>query len=306
MKKTGLIVLIVICLIVFFTTLTSGVLLTIRTIGWQDLLDQSRLQDRLQSMVERFDFLTDLPSQREQFDIDDTKTLDLTNIKIIEIAGVSESITVHATSGVGSATLKGSYRALSPIGWVVEANGDVLKIYSPYPRFGVLYSNLSMTVTIPQTFAGTVKVSSVSGAVSLPDAQQIDWNQLDVSTISGSIRVENAAFGAIKLSSISGAISLKQIMGTIDCKTTSGAIALDYDIYKTSTVRSVSGAVQITLPAQSSVNISYTTVSGRFKNQDLPITVVTQTSRKLEGKIGTGEQPLTVSTTSGSFTIKGR
>jgi hypothetical protein len=305
MKKTGLIVTIVICLIIFFTTLTSGVLLTIRTIGWQDLLDQSKIQDRLHNIIERFDFMADLPT-REQFNIDETKTLDLTNIKAIEISGVSESITVHATAGTGSATLKGSYRAISPIGWVVEAQGDVLKIYSPYPRFGVLYSNLSMTVAIPQTYAGTVKVSSVSGAVSLPDAQPVDWSQLDVSTVSGGIRVENAAFDAIKASSVSGAVVMKQITGTVDCKTTSGAIALDYIDYKTSTVRSVSGAIQIALPAQSSVNISYTTVSGRFTNQDLQITVVTQTSRKLDGRIGTGDQSLNVSTTSGSFTIKGR
>lgn len=305
MKKTGLIVLIVICLIVFFTALTSGVLLTIRTIGWQDLLDQSNLQDRLHNMIERFDFLADLPARREQFNIDETKALDLTGIKTIEITGISESITVHMTSGAGNATIKGSYRALSPIGWVVEAQGDVMKIYSPYPRLGVLYSNLAMTVTIPQSYAGSVKVSSVSGAVSLPDAQQADWTRLDVSTVSGGIRVENASYDAIKASSVSGAIALKQITGTVDCKTTSGAIALDYTTYMTSTVRSVSGAIQITLPAQSSVNVSYATVSGRFTNQDLQITVISQTSRKLEGKIGAGEMPLTVSTTSGSFTIKG-
>ena len=222
------------------------------------------------------------------------------------LTGVSESITVHAAAGTGSASLEGSYYALSPISWVIETQGDVLKIYIPYPRFGVFFNNLSMTLSIPQAYAGSIKIRSVSGAITLPDTQPIEWSSLDVGTVSGRITVEKASFAEIKASSVSGEIVLSQIEGTVDSKTTSGAISLDYLGFQSSSARSVSGSVKITLPKDSDLAVSYTTVSGSFVNQGLSITIETQTSRKFSGKIGNGSQSLTVSTTSGRFTITGR
>lgn len=304
MKKTGLIILIVICLIVFLTTLTGGVLLTIRTIGWQRLLDQSQVRNRLDALVEQFGFPEEWSLRRQSFSIDEQLTLDLTGIRTIEIKGVSESIVVRPTAGAGSAVLTGTYRARSPIRWIAETQGDILKIYTDWPRFGALFSDLSIRVDIPRSFAGFVKINSVSGTVTLPD-RQADWQALTIGTVSGGIRVENASFADISASSVSGAIDLSQIRGTVSSKTTSGSITLHYLTFQKSSIRSVSGSVELTIPADSSVQVSYTTVSGRFKNQDIPLTVISQTSRKLEGRIGIGKLPLSVATTSGDLLIKG-
>lgn len=304
MKKTGLIVLIVICLIVFLTTLTGGVLLTIRTIGWQRLLDQSQMQNRLDALYERFSLPEDWSLQRQSFSIDEQLTLDLSGIRTIEIKGISESIMVRPTAGSGNAVLTGTYRARSPIRWIAETQGDVLKIYTAWPRFGVLFSDLSIHVDIPRSFTGSVKINSVSGAVTLPD-RQADWQALDIGTVSGGIRVENASFAEISAGSVSGAIDIRKISGTVNSKTTSGSISLYYLTFRESSIRSVSGSVELSIPASSSVQVSYTTVSGSFRNQDIPLTVISQSSRKLEARVGTGQLPLTVATTSGDLLIRG-
>lgn len=307
MKKTGLVVLIVICLIIFFSTLIAGSLLTIRTIGWSDLMDHTRLQERLTTILQKFRFLENYTGLSDTLSIDETRALDLTGIKTIEIAAVSENVRLNAAGEQATAQLKGSYRSWSStLTWVVEKQGDVLKIHTKFPPLGLFNSDLQIFVQIPASFTGKVKVSTISGSCDLPDDVAYAWSHFEFSGISGSLSVARADMTAITCSSISGRLVLSQLTASVDGQTTSGAMALQYAAFRETNLKSISGSVRIVMPEQSNCAVDFSTVSGSFTNDGLSISIDKQGNRHFTGTIGDGSEKLTVHTTSGNLVMSNR
>ncbi|NLM79259.1 MAG: DUF4097 domain-containing protein [Ruminococcaceae bacterium] len=306
MKRTGLIVLIVICLVVFIATLAGGILLTINNIGWQDLLDESRLQEHVQKITQNINIQSWLPGKRTAFTIDESIDLDLSKIRSIDLSTVSESITVLPVTGKGQARLNGNYTAATPLRFEAAIQGDTLHIKPEYPRLGIFFSDLHLTVEIPDTFDGDLSIYSVSGEIQLPGTSAKDWQNIDLKTISGGIKADRADYSQIRLVSVSGRVDLGEISAKVDCRTTSGSIKLDYATFQDTTVKSVSGTVDIMLPAQTDVSVRYATVSGSFSDQDLPLVGDSQNARRYSGKMGDGHLLLDVDTTSGSLHLVAR
>ncbi|NLO35927.1 MAG: DUF4097 domain-containing protein [Clostridiaceae bacterium] len=303
MKKTGLIILIVICLVIFFSALTGGVLLTLRTVGWQALLDRTQLQERVDTLLERMGPLDIFPLTITRRDIDETRELDwdLAQVRTIQISAVSDRVTVLPVDHGGSARLNGVYRGTGDVGLVVVKQGDVLSIRVDYPRFGMSFSDLSLQVSLPAGYRGTVKVTTVSGAIDLPADRSQDWDALDLKSVSGAIQVANAANAGVTFSTVSGQVSLKELGAPVSGKTTSGKLDLSFSRAAPTTLHAVSGDITLHLPISSDIKLDYTTVSGRFSHEGLDLNVTTQGSRKVSAQSGQGSQTVTVSTTSASL-----
>jgi hypothetical protein len=66
------------------------------------------------------------------------------------------------------------------VGLVVVKQNDVLTIRVDYPSFGISFSDLTLQVELPAGYRGTVKVTTVSGAIDLPAQRGQDWDALDL------------------------------------------------------------------------------------------------------------------------------
>ena len=306
MKKTGLIIVIIICLIVFLSSLTAGILLTFRTIGWSALMDESNLQQRIERILNDFQLEGFMHNKRERFEIDEKRSFDLAGIKTVKITAVSENVLLTASGDQLEASLSGSYSSFGKkIEWITEKQGDSLVIYIDYPIFGLFSSQLQTRVQIPATFTGEVLVNSVSGDCQLAGPGDCDWSLFKLKAVSGDLSIEQAEMARITCSTVSGKISIGETTAQIDGDTVSGNIDIKWRAFAESSLKTVSGKIELKLPATSACKITYTTVSGNFSNKDLSIQVIEQSKKGFIGSLNNGQQKLTVGSVSGNLKMNG-
>jgi hypothetical protein len=305
MKKTGLIIVIIVCLVLFFSTLAGGVLLTVRTIGWSNLQNEVRLSERLRTLFEDLHWPAIAPGTKESFKIDETRTSDLAGITEIKITAIAENVLVRTGGSEVSARLYGDYSSWGgQLTWFCEKQGSTLRIYADYPRFGLLWNNLAMDIVIPAEYSAVVRVSCVSGSCTIPGDQACAWSSFQFNGVSGALTSDCFGIKALKASNVSGSIRMTDCAGEIDADSVSGKINLEFAEFKGATLKTVSGQVELTLPANANADLSFTTVSGGFNNNGLDINIISQTRRKITGTLGQGGQTLAVNTVSGGLTVK--
>lgn len=149
------------------------------------------------------------------------------------------------------------------------------------------------------SLTGKLSANSSSGNIHIKDASledtslettsgEIDFSgstgQLLARTVSGNIQLHNDSASPFSVSTASGDIDLKG----------QPAVASD--------VTSISGDIDIKLSPESSVSLDLSTVSGELKST-LELSELSQTDQSLRGKMGTGEIPLIVHTTSGDVHV---
>ena len=304
MKKPGMFIVILICLIVFIVSLSAGIILAARTSGWASLLDSSQLPVRLGSLIDRLKN-GNWPAG-EKLSIDETRSVDLADIQVIRITSISEKITLTAGGSLVTARLSGSYRTLgNPLAWIVKRDGHELLIYADYPRFGFYSSDLAIQVQVPAEYTGEVQIRTTSGDCLLSGQTEYSWSQLQFGSVSGNLQVDRAHIPSIKFTNVSGSINLAACTGQVSGKTVSGAIHIDWIQFGASEISTTSGDVQIRIPPDTGLQLEYSTVSGSFQNQNLPLQIVRQTRRKLEGNLNQGTVPLQVHTVSGNLSLSG-
>ena len=147
-------------------------------------------------------------------------------------------------------------------------------------------SGVSADVSITGATAG-VSANSVSGDVTATDVA----GDLRVNSVSGDVKVSGATTGSIQANSVSGDIELAidQLTGSSDL-----------------TFSTVSGDVDITLPANLDATVRMTTLSGELES-DFPL--VTQGDqgerrRNVEARIGAGGRVLKFNSVSGNVTLR--
>ena len=159
-------------------------------------------------------------------------------------------------------------------------------------------------------------LSTTSGTVNLYGS----FGEVKFSSTSGDFHAEGAA-DSVDADAISGTISLTGSYRDIDADTTSGKVFLELrdvapeiDIGTTSAdvlicseiapveldIDTTSGSVELAIPGGSSFTLDYDTTSGELKS-DLPLTM-----KGTELYSGDGSAEYSVSTTSGSLTIRPR
>ena len=144
-----------------------------------------------------------------------------------------------------------------------------------------------------------------------------------VSSASGSVTVSNAR-GDVRVNAISGIISVSNPGGRIEADTASGEVeihgaAKDVKAHAASgrvfvqgnpgadnywELRTVSGAVQLGVPASANLHLSAEAVSGEIRT-DIPIVIEEQGKHSLRAHMGSGGGRVDVHTVSGEIRVSG-
>jgi lia operon protein LiaG len=120
---------------------------------------------------------------------------------------------------------------------------------------------------------------------------------------SGKISAEHMHTSATSLRSSSGEIIGSNIGGEIETKTSSGKVELAFEeIQHDINVQTSSGSVYFNVEEPKSLSVVFNSSSGSFLT-NCNVQYENTTKNKTVGKIGLGENNLTVKTTSGSFNL---
>ena len=163
------------------------------------------------------------------------------------------------------------------------------------------------------------QLTTLSGTVSATDI----GNDVRISSASGSVTVSNAR-GDVRVNAISGIISVSNPGGRIEADTASGEVeihgaAKDVKAHAASgrvfvqgnpgadnywELRTVSGAVQLGVPASANLHLSAEAVSGEIRT-DIPIVIEEQGKHSLRAHMGSGGGRVDVHTVSGEIRVSG-
>lgn len=147
-------------------------------------------------------------------------------------------------------------------------------------------SGVSADVSVTGATAG-ISANSVSGDVTATDVS----GDIRVNSVSGDVKVSGASTGSIQANSVSGDIEvgIDQLTGSSDL-----------------TFSTVSGDVDITLPASLNATVRMTTLSGELES-DFPLITegdVGERRRNVEARIGSGGRVLKFNSVSGNVTLR--
>src|SRR4051812_11290633 len=214
--------------------------------------------------------------------------------------GVRYRVTVPSNGQADIHTASGEIdvEGLSGAVSLASVSGDV--------RAGDLTGGLTVNTTSGEVqlndIAGKLDVGSISGDVKLENGK---INGATVSTTSGEVTLDGVA-GALKLTSVSGDIHVREARDSqLDLSTTSGEIQYEGNLASAGAnmVDTISGDVNLRLPAASSFRLDASTVSGDLSSE-LELSGGETARRSLSGVAGAGSATLTIGTTSGDISIE--
>ncbi len=155
----------------------------------------------------------------------------------------------------------------------------------------VILEDIKAAETYLETVSGDIKV------------QDLMAEKIRISSVSGDIIVQDYT-GNIDAGSTSGDISLigGDDNEDLDASTVSGGISIEQDAVSDMNIGSTSGDVKIRLPEDSQFYLDISTVSGDIKYY-FAINISSSGRRDLEGTVGNGGDRIMISTVSGDVTI---
>ncbi len=227
----------------------------------------------------------------------------------IEVAGEADAVRVETKYPKGGGSFWG---------------GDSLKVSVDYKvwvpeQAGVEIKSVSGDVSVA-AIGGKAKIDSVSGNVGLSGAAGAE-----VKIVSGDLKMENIA-GDAYLKTVSGDIDVTKVKGsieadavsgdikllgvsdaaTIDVKTVSGNVTYEGDLKAGAhyELKTHSGDVRLTIPADSTFDLEASTFSGDI-DSDFAITTSGKISpREIRGTVGRGGATLVLKSFSGNVDLK--
>ena len=145
-----------------------------------------------------------------------------------------------------------------------------------------------------------LNIKTVSGDIKI---EELAAEKIRAGSTSGDIIVRDYT-GDIDAGSTSGYISLLDGIDNedVEASTVSGDIFIEQNAVSDMKLGSTSGDVRISLPEDSQFYLDISTVSGDIKH-DFSIKVISSGRRDLEGTVGDGEDRIMISTVSGDVTI---
>lgn len=305
--KKAVIVIVIISLIVFVSSLAGGIYLAARTIGWSDLLDSTKISYHINNLVRDVRFLDNFHGPLNSYTIDELRTSDLQGIEVISISGLAEDITITTEGTEISAELSGSYRSRGrKINWIMEQTGSELKIKADYPVFGLFSSDLDIDIAIPASFEGEVRVNTLSGTCLLPDNTAYSWQSFVYDGLSGKLEIESTSMENITFNSLSGNIVLNQTDAAIKGETMSGKITVNMEEVKQTDLETLSGNIELFMPASSACRIEFSTLSGDFRNNGLEMNYLEQDSKSTTAVMNEGDVLILIETMSGNLIMASR
>jgi DUF4097 and DUF4098 domain-containing protein YvlB len=236
--------------------------------------------------------------------VDQRASLPLAGVSALTIEAVDENVSV--IEGTGDAVevwLHGTYRgggAGEVPKLVTSAAGSaaVAKVQHAPLEIGVHWCDLTLEVRVPRRYAGSVKVTNVSGDIETANHEYSEFELVTTSgeiavaavrakqatirtvsgdvgadsvnaltaslrTTSGAVRVKSLAARDADISSVSGDVNVESLTGNATAHTTSGEVSLGYAAVPPSvSVVSTSGDVSISLPADAAFTLDARSTSG--------------------------------------------
>lgn len=112
----------------------------------------------------------------------------------------------------------------------------------------------------------SLKADSTSGDILLSGSQVT--GKLTLGTTSGAIKGQGLSCEALKVDTVSGSARLEGTFAKAEVDSTSGDVDLDNSLVPEHLdIETVSGRVQLSLPASSEISVSFDSVSGDLKNE---------------------------------------
>jgi DUF4097 and DUF4098 domain-containing protein YvlB len=146
-----------------------------------------------------------------------------------------------------------------------------------------------------------VKISSVSGNVSVSNIK----GDVIANAVAGVIRVSKPG-GRVDANAGSGEVEIQGAMNNVKARAASGLVSVqgnpDADSYWE--LKTISGGVQLNVPATSNFHLSAEAVSGEIR-ADIPIVIEEQGKRSLRAHMGSGGGRVEVHTVSGDIHVSG-
>jgi hypothetical protein len=213
---------------------------------------------------------------------------------VIQVKGINSSIEARRAAGDEAevtADISGPNADEVRIEVVPNADGiTVCEIYRSHNSCdggnssghdsGYNHIRISYHILVPSTvrFDGR----TVNGGVT---AENLD-RRVKASNVNGSVRVSTKSWA--EASSVNGSVTAA--MGTADW---TGSLHIS----------SVNGSVTVALPTDANVDVSFSSVNGRFSSE-LPVTTESVNRGRMEGRIGSGGRDLRLSSVNGSVELK--
>lgn len=158
---------------------------------------------------------------------------------------------------------------------------------------GLLLKNVGGTINA-ETQGGGIEIEGANGSVY-------------ARTGGGNIRAKGKLTGDITLSTGGGGIAVEGIEGTLRARTGGGSIMASGRLRGTSSVETGAGRIEVTVPADSNLNVRAASPVGKVTNE-FGLSAAQKTSNigaELEGRIGTGaDGSLTLTTGAGNITLR--
>ncbi len=183
----------------------------------------------------------------------------------------------------------------------ININRTTMDIYIPEILLEEFKINVvSGDVIIEDIETARLNLGTVSGDIKI---EELVTEKIRANSTSGDITVKDYT-GNIDAGSTSGDISLMggRDNEDIDVSTVSGDILIEQDAVSDMKLGSTSGDIKIKLPEESQFYLDISTVSGEIKH-DFSIKIISSGRRDLEGEIGDGDERIMISTISGDVTI---
>ncbi len=233
------------------------------------------------------------------------------SIKDFDVELVSSSLKVTVGSG-SKVNVKISTNLPEEKRPVASLNGNTLTVKSPknlLNNFNFGQYKTSVEITVPSSFnksskasSRDMKLSTVSGSVYV---ENLTADSFDVGTVSGSIKLIDVVANSVDTDSVSGSTTIEGKVRKFDVDTTSGSVHVKTSemVTSKSSANAVSGSIYITLPENKGFTLDYSTVSGTTHNE---FTGFKSTSKNRSGKdeYKSGDVKISAGTISGSIHVE--
>ena len=146
---------------------------------------------------------------------------------------------------------------------------------------------------------GKQRYSTTNGRIQVQGSK----GSLEAETVNGAIEIDGAS-GVLEAQTKNGSIRIQNIRGRLQAKTTNGMVRASFSTPPDGEValNTKNGSVRLALPPLTHANVVARTANGSIAT-DFPLMVQGEIGKKLEGKLGEGRPPITLSTVNGRIRI---
>ena len=221
--------------------------------------------------------------------------------EISRMRNISIAYTIQVPRGTEvSSTLASGAQAIRGVRGPVKAQAASGAIRVEKIERNTQLTTLSGTVSATD-IGNDVRVSSASGSVTVSNTR----GDVRVNALSGDIRISHPG-GRIEADTASGEVEIQGAASDVQARAASGRVSVQGNPGADSywELRTVSGTVQLGVPASANLHLSAEAVSGEIRT-DIPIVIEEQGKHSLRAHMGSGGGRVDVHTVSGEIRMTG-